>query len=102
MDWQTITIAGFIALVVVLLLFFSVKEPSLVRTPVQAQEQSLSTGNHHAPEITTRVQKELKGIKHRIEDIEFNQRKLSDRIAALQLARGIESEQVKYLTQNAI
>jgi len=97
MDWQTITIAGFIALAVVLVLYFSVKETG----PVHVLEQSLSSSDHHASEITTHVQRELKGIKHRIEDIEFNQRKLNDKISSLQMARGIESEQVKYLTQNA-
>jgi len=96
MDWQTITIAGFIALVVVLALFFSVKETR----PVPVLEQSLSSSDHHVSEIATHVQRELKGIKHRMEDIEFNQRKLNDKISALQMARGIESEQVKYLTQN--
>lgn len=96
MDWQTITIAGFIALAVVLVLYFSVKETR----PVHVLEQPLSSSAHQSY-ITTHVQRELKGIKHRMEDIEFNQRKLNDKISALQMARGIESEQVKYLTQNA-
>ena len=59
MDWQTITIAGFIALAVVLVLYFSVKETR----PIHVLEQPLSSSDHHASEITTHVQRELKGSK---------------------------------------
>ncbi len=97
MDWQTITIAGFIALAVVLVLFFSVKETR----PVSIPSADFATTDLHAHEMMTHVQTELKHIKQVIEDIQFDQRKINDKIAALQMARGIESEQVKYLTQNA-
>ena len=96
MDLQLILAGCVIVTIIVMIIFMSMKETR----PVHAVEQPLSPGDHHASQITTHVQRELKGIKHRMEDIEFNQRKLSDKIAALQMARGIEGEQVKYLTQN--
>ena len=97
MDWQTITIAGFIALAFVLVLYFSVKEPRSGSIP----SADFATADLSASQITTHVQRELKGTKDRMENIEFNQRKLSDKIDALHVARGIDIEQVKYLTQNA-
>tara|TARA_B100000212_G_C27383313_1_gene538092 strand:+ start:4661 stop:4933 length:273 start_codon:yes stop_codon:yes gene_type:complete len=41
-------------------------------------------------------------LSKKLEDIEFDQRKLSNRIADLQMARNIDLEQLKFLTQRTI
>ena len=97
MNWQTITVAGFIVLVVVLVFYFSVKETR----PVSVLEQPLTSGEYNPVEVIAGFQEELKNINAVIQNIQFEQLKLNDKVSSLQMARGIENEQIKYLTQNA-
>jgi predicted transcriptional regulator len=97
MDLELLDIAGIIGLIVIIALFFAIK----VKKPEHdALERSVSSSDPRVSEMALHLQKELKGIKRRIDDMQFAQRRLDDRISSLQMARGIENEQVKYLTQN--